>query len=148
MTTSFHKLSRSPSETSTTSTIMSDMSSVSSRDCQSNNPKNTDPYKAGKCPHCYIHSWLPHSPQCPRKKWRWFEIALAPICQRVLYRKKWWTYWRMRNKKGLELCGPSFCRLCIGFLMFTRKANFVVVSYLWKVEKRGLLWLSRCFITY
>jgi hypothetical protein len=63
-----YELSRSPSETSTTSTIMSDMSSVSSRDRQSNNPKNTDPYKAGKCPHCYIHSWLPHSPQCPRKK--------------------------------------------------------------------------------
>ena len=62
-----YELSRSPSETSTTSTIMSDMSSVSSRDRQSN-PKNTDPYKAGKCPHCYIHSWLPHSPQCPRKK--------------------------------------------------------------------------------
>ena len=62
-----YELSRSPSETSTTSTIMSDMSSVSSRDRQST-PKNTDPYKAGKCPHCYIHSWLPHSPQCPRKK--------------------------------------------------------------------------------
>ena len=73
-----YELSRSPSETSTTSTIMSDMSSVSSRDRQSN-PKNTDPYKAGKCPHCYIHSWLPHSPQCPRKKWRRFEIALAPF---------------------------------------------------------------------
>ena len=56
-----YELSRSPSETSTTSTIMSDMSSVSSRDRQSN-PKNTDPYKAGKCPHCYIHIWLPHSP--------------------------------------------------------------------------------------
>ena len=60
-----YELSRSPSETSTTSTIMSDMSSVSSS--RQSTPKNAD-YKAGKCPHCYIHSWLPHSPQCPRKK--------------------------------------------------------------------------------
>lgn len=24
--------------------------------------------KLGRCPHCKIHSWLPHSPNCPKKK--------------------------------------------------------------------------------
>ena len=65
-----YELSRSPSEISTTSTIMSDMSSVSSanyHDRESTPTKNDNSFK-GKCPHCYIHSWLPHSPSCPKKK--------------------------------------------------------------------------------
>jgi hypothetical protein len=52
-----HDLSRSPSATST-STMASEMSSTSSKDTG---------FK-GRCPHCYIHSWLPHSPLCPKKK--------------------------------------------------------------------------------
>jgi len=74
------ELSRSPSATST-STIMSDVSDMSgfSSVSLSSRFQRPDPISAsgrdtgssglkGKCPHCYIHSWLPHSPQCPRKK--------------------------------------------------------------------------------
>ena len=57
------RLSRSPSITST-STALSEAVSEASTVCSSTPPK------AGgqKCPHCYIHSWLPHSPNCPKKK--------------------------------------------------------------------------------
>lgn len=55
----FIELSRSPSATST-STRMSEMSTQSAIPASGS--------AKGKCPHCYIHSWLPHSPQCPRRK--------------------------------------------------------------------------------
>ena len=44
------ELSRSPSQSSE---ISVQSSSVRSK----------------KCPHCHIHSWLPHSPNCPKKNW-------------------------------------------------------------------------------
>ena len=46
-------LSRSPSS----STMSSEVSSISP-----SSSKN-----AKKCPHCHIHSWLPHSPNCSKK---------------------------------------------------------------------------------
>ena len=46
----YYEISRSPSTVSTSEAAPS-----------------SSPLK-GKCPHCHIHSWLPHSPQCPRRK--------------------------------------------------------------------------------
>ena len=59
------ELSRSPSSTST-ATVLSDTSSIG----QILNPDkiSSSPHKGQKCPHCNIHSWLPHSPNCPKKK--------------------------------------------------------------------------------
>jgi hypothetical protein len=48
--------SRSPSLTSTTT--MESMASISPNSLK----------KTGRCPHCKIHSWLPHSLGCPKKK--------------------------------------------------------------------------------
>ena len=52
-------LRRSPS-LSSTSTLNSEVHPL--------NKPTTAANLKGKCPHCHIHSWLPHSPHCPRKK--------------------------------------------------------------------------------
>merc|ERR1712223_151527 len=54
------ELSRSPSLTSTATGI--------SEITISSSTNNSPGAKVGKCPHCNIHSWLPHSPNCPKKK--------------------------------------------------------------------------------
>ena len=54
------ELSRSPSLTSTATGI----SEITISSSTNNSPGS----KVGKCPHCNIHSWLPHSPNCPKKK--------------------------------------------------------------------------------
>ena len=56
------ELSRSPSLTSTATGI----SEITISSSNNNSPASGS--KVGKCPHCNIHSWLPHSPNCPKKK--------------------------------------------------------------------------------
>ncbi len=50
------EISRSPSLTSTVSSMVSSPEAISASP------------SSGKCPHCKINRWLPHSPSCPNKK--------------------------------------------------------------------------------
>jgi hypothetical protein len=51
-------------------------------------PLSTSPSSASRCPHCKIHSWLPHSAGCPNKKnWnlRWLaKIQFLLKCLSIL----------------------------------------------------------------